>query len=383
MPRSRGRSKGSLSTASRLIMITTMPITRTASPSTEQVSRNAAGGIPSSPPAIRVAGISHTYGSRRVGPQQVGSRPAGSRPVGSRPVGSRQALIDLSLEIAPAEIFAVLGPNGGGKTTLFRLLSTLIPLQAGAAAVFGHDLMREQQAVRQMMGVVFQAPSLDRKLTVAENIRLQAVLYGLRGGDLSRRLDELLETFALRDRASELTERLSGGLRRRVELAKGMIHQPRLLLLDEPSTGLDPAARSDLWQYLQQLRHEQNTTIVLTTHYLDEADGADRIAILNEGRLVALGPPDELRAEVGGDSITVETIEPDSLAKEIRELLGLSARVVDDSVRLEVKEGHTWISRIVEAFPGRVTGIRLGKPTLEDVFIAKTGHRFWKKRERT
>jgi ABC-2 type transport system ATP-binding protein len=316
-----------------------MPITRPARPSTE-----------SAAPAISVAGASHAY-------------------------GPRQALADLSLEIEAGEIFAVLGPNGGGKTTLFRLLSTLIPLQAGSAAIFGHDLAREQQAVRRLMGVVFQAPSLDRKLTVAENIRLQAVLYGLRGSELSRRLDELLEHFALRDRAGELTERLSGGLRRRVELAKGMIHQPRLLLLDEPSTGLDPAARADLWQYLRQLREAHGTTIVLTTHYLDESDDADRIAILNEGRLVALGPPDELRAEVGGDSITIETQEPQSLADEIGRSLGLPARVVDESVRLEVKEGHTWISRIVEAFPGRVSGIRLGKPTLEDVFIAKTGRR--------
>jgi ABC-2 type transport system ATP-binding protein len=290
-------------------------------------------------------------------------------------------LVDLSFEIAPAEIFAVLGPNGGGKTTLFRLLSTLIPLQAGSVAVLGHDLTREQQAIRQMMGVVFQAPSLDRKLTVAENIRLQAVLYGLFGVELSRRLDELLEHFALRDRAGELTERLSGGLRRRVELAKGMIHQPQLQLLDEPSTGLDPAARSYLWQYLRQLRQSQATTIVLTTHFLDEADGADRIAILNEGRLVALGRPDELRAEVGGDSITIEAQDPDSLAAEIRQSLELPARVVDDTVRLEVKDGHTWISRIVETFSGRVAGIRLGKPTLEDVFIAKTGHRFWRERE--
>jgi ABC-2 type transport system ATP-binding protein len=329
--------------------------TKPASPSTERSPGNAAEGVSNSAAAIHVAGVSHAYGPRQA--------------------AARKALVDLSLEIHSGEIFAVLGPNGGGKTTLFRLLSTLIPLQAGSAAVFGHDLRREQQAIRRLMGVVFQAPSLDRKLTVAENIRLQAVLYGLSGAELSRRLDELLEHFAIRDRAGELTERLSGGLRRRVELAKGMIHQPRLLLLDEPSTGLDPAARSDLWQYLRQLRQSQGTTIVLTTHYLDEADGADRIAILNEGRLVALGGPDELRAEVGGDSITIETPEPGSLVADIRQSLGLAARVVDETVRLEVKDGHTWISRIVEAFPGRVSGIRLGKPTLEDVFIAKTGHR--------
>src|SRR5262245_56430128 len=180
--------------------------------------------------------------------------------------GTRQALTDLSLKIGRGELFAILGPNGGGKTTLFRLLSTLIPLQHGGVRVLDFDLAREPDAVRQAIGVVFQAPSLDRKLTVAENIRLQATLYGLSGQALTSRLNNLLAQFSLTDRASELTERLSGGLRRRVELAKGLIHQPRLLLLDEPSTGLDPAARSDLWKYLRQLRDSAGTTIVLTTH---------------------------------------------------------------------------------------------------------------------
>jgi ABC-2 type transport system ATP-binding protein len=191
------------------------------------------------------------------------------------------------------------------------------------------------------------------------------------------RLDELLNQFALADRKNELTEKLSGGLRRRVELAKGLIHKPKLLLLDEPSTGLDPAARSDLWQYLRQLKATQGTTIVLTTHYLDEADGADRIAILNEGRLVALGRPDELRSQVGGDSITIETREPTVLAERIQHTMSLTARVVDDAVRLEVPSGHTWVARLIEQFPGEISSIRLGRPTLEDVFIAKTGHRFW------
>jgi ABC-2 type transport system ATP-binding protein len=304
-------------------------------------------------PAIRAQGLSHHYGTRR-------------------------ALDDVSLEVGAGEIFAVLGPNGGGKTTLFRVLSTLVPLQAGSVSVLGHDLVREQAAIRRHIGVVFQAPSLDRKLTVAENIRLQAALYGIGSRELSPRLNEMLEHFGLQDRANELTERLSGGLRRRVELAKGMIHRPQLLLLDEPSTGLDPAARSDLWQYLRYLRSQQGTTIVLTTHYLDEADGADRIAILNEGRLVALGSPDELKSQVAGDAITIETAEPEPLAAEIRDSLSLAARVIDEAVRIEVPDGHACISRIVERFPGRITGIRLGKPTLEDVFIARTGHRFWR-----
>jgi ABC-2 type transport system ATP-binding protein len=346
MPLSREGRKNPRPAAKLTTMITTTPRAQAASPSTKPDA-----------PAVYADGVSFLYGTRR-------------------------ALDNLSLEIQAGELFAVLGPNGGGKTTLFRLLSTLVPPQRGSLAVFGHELAREASAVRRLIGVVFQAPSLDRKLTVAENIRLQAALYGLAGRDLSRRLDELLDQFSLRDRAHELTERLSGGLRRRVELAKGMVHRPEVLLLDEPSAGLDPAARSDFWQYLQRQRSEHGTTIVLTTHYLDEADGADRIAILNEGRLVALGPPEELRSQVGGDSITIETGEPTRLAAAIRDSLGLEARIIDDAVRLEVPNGHIWIARIVEAFPGRVTAIRLGKPTLEDLFIARTGHRFWRERRR-
>jgi ABC-2 type transport system ATP-binding protein len=305
--------------------------------------------------AISVRSVSHTY-------------------------GSRQALTDLSLDIRVGELFAIVGPNGGGKTTLFRLLSTLIPLQAGSISILGLNISRQSHAIRRRLGVIFQSPSLDRKLTVAENIRLQATLYGLSGRELAIRLEELLEHFALKERVHELTETLSGGLRRRVELAKGLIHQPELLLLDEPSTGLDPAARGDLWRYLRLLQRDQRTTIVLTTHYLDEADGADRLAILNDGRLVALGTPDELRAEVGGDSITIQAPNPAELADAIGQRFDLSVAVVDESVRLEVPEGHTWISRLVESFPGRITSIRVGKPSLEDVFIARTGHRFWRER---
>jgi ABC-2 type transport system ATP-binding protein len=295
--------------------------------------------------------------------------------------GRRQALVDFFLEIRRGELFAVLGPNGGGKTTLFRLLSTLIPLQNGSASIMGLDLSRQAAAVRALIGVVFQSPSLDRKLTVAENIRLQATLYGVSGRETARRLDELLAHFGLRDRAGELTERLSGGLRRRVELAKGLIHKPQVLLLDEPSTGLDPAARSDVWQYLRHLRDAEGITIVLTTHYLEEADGGDRLAILDQGRLVALGAAEELKSEVGGDSIVVDTADPQTLAAAIRERFSLAASTVGGAVRIEVPSGHHWIARLVEAFPGQVAAIRLGKPTLEDVFIARTGHRFWRERQ--
>jgi ABC-2 type transport system ATP-binding protein len=289
--------------------------------------------------------------------------------------GQRLALSELDLAISRGEIFAILGPNGGGKTTLFRLLSTLVPMQSGTAGVLGLDLARERQAIRSRIGVVFQAPSLDRKLTVAENVDLQGRLYGLSGGLLRERRNELLAQFGLSERAGELTEKLSGGLRRRVEIAKGLVHQPELLLLDEPSTGLDPAARNDLWRYLAELR-AAGTTIVLTTHFLDEAAVADRLAILSEGKLVALGVPEELQASVGGDSITIETDNAAELAAAISRELGLAACELEGTIRLEVPDGHQWIARLVEAFPGRIRAIRLGKPTLEDVFITRTGHRF-------
>jgi ABC-2 type transport system ATP-binding protein len=292
--------------------------------------------------------------------------------------GARVALDALDLSVGRGEIFAILGPNGGGKTTLFRLLSTLVSVQQGAVRIAGCDLASQPAEIRARIGVVFQAPSLDRKLTVAENIDLQGMLYGLPRQEIVRRRNELMEQFGVTERAQELTETLSGGLRRRVELAKGLIHRPELLLLDEPSTGLDPAARSDLGQLLKSLAAGLATTVVLTTHLLDEADTADRIAILNEGKLVALGRPDELRAEVGGDSIALETSHPGQLADDIQRQFGHAARVLDGEVRLEVPDGHHWISRLFEAFPGKIAAVRLGKPTLEDVFIARTGHRFWR-----
>ncbi len=291
--------------------------------------------------------------------------------------GRRQALKSLSFEVQSGEVFAFLGPNGGGKTTLFRVLSTLAPIQEGGVQLLGFDLASRVQDIRRNIGVVFQAPSLDKKLTVAENIRYQAALYGVRGRVLRQREDELLTQLGLADRRNELTERLSGGLRRRAELAKGMIHRPRLLLLDEPSTGLDPGARTDLWQYLRRLREQFGVTVVLTTHLLDEAERADRVAILSAGELVALDTPDALRETVGGESITIETQQPQSLAQAIGDRFDVPVMVVDDRVRLEQADGTRWIARLMEAFAEQIDTITLGKPSLEDVFIEKTGHRFW------
>jgi len=301
-------------------------------------------------PAIRVQGVSHWY-------------------------GQRQALNDVSFEIEPGEIFVFLGPNGGGKSTLFRLLSTLLPLAQGEATLLGFDLRRQIGEIRSRIGVVFQSPSVDRKLTVGENLLHQGHLYGIRGAELKRRSEILLERFKLTDRVRDRVETLSGGLRRRVELAKGLLHHPRLLLLDEPSTGLDPAARNDVWDYLRQLREQDGVTMVLTTHLLEEADKADRIAILDRGKLVALDTPAALRSTVGGDAITIQTAAPEFVAAGIRDRFGCTAGVIEGNVRLEMPDGHQWIARLVEAFPGQINAITLGKPTLEDVFIDRTGRR--------
>lgn len=290
--------------------------------------------------------------------------------------GEHRALDGLSLSIPQGEIFALLGPNGSGKTTLFRLLSTLIPVQQGAIHIQDFDLSQSPEAVRRQIGVVFQAASLDRKLTVAENLMHQGHLYGLSGKSLRARCDAALKRLGVADRAKDLVETLSGGLRRRVELAKGLLHAPQVLLLDEPSTGLDPAARLQMWDYLQRLRDTDGVTIVLTTHMLEEADKADQLAILDCGQLVALGKPSQLRAEVGGDSISVETDQPEQLAEALSAEFACDAKVVDGHVLLHLAEGPRHLSRVAEVCGSRLQSLTLGRPTLEDVFIARTGHRF-------
>jgi ABC-2 type transport system ATP-binding protein len=291
--------------------------------------------------------------------------------------GDREAIHDLSLSVAAGEIFALLGPNGSGKTTLFRILSTLIPPQDGDVKILGHDLRRAPDAVRAELGIVFQAPSVDKKLSVVENLTHAGRLYGLGGSELCTRIDEMLLRLGISDRRRDLVEKLSGGLRRRIELAAGMLHRPRLLLLDEPSTGLDPAARSDLWRYLEEVRAAEGVTVMLTTHLLEEAVRADRIAIMDRGQIAALDTPAALQSSVGGDAITIRTQAASSLAEAITQRFDLAPKVVDGSVRLELPNGHEWIPKLVEAFPDRVESITLGKPTLEDVFIHFTGHRFW------
>ncbi len=298
--------------------------------------------------------------------------------------GTRLALDNLTFSVHEAEIFGLLGPNGSGKTTLFRILSTLMVPSGGHARVQGFDAATEPNKVRQQIGIVFQARSLDLKLTVAENLKHQGHLYGLSGKTLTRRIDEVLARVGLTDRAKEFVETLSGGMQRRVELAKGLIHSPSVLLLDEPSTGLDPGARRDLWLYLRNLRDEEGVTVFVTTHLMEEAEHCDRLAILNEGKLVALGTPFELKSAIGGDVVLFETAGEDgakSLAARISQkfgaALGSELTVLGSTVRLEREEGHHFITTAIEAFPGEINGVSVSKPSLEDVFIQRTGHRFW------
>jgi len=293
-----------------------------------------------------------------------------------RRFGAREALAGVSFTVARGELFGFLGPNGGGKSTLFRILATLLPPDGGAARILGHDVTRAPDAVRRRLGVVFQHASIDGKLTVEENLRHHGRLYGLRGPELAGRIDVLLVQLGLAERARELAERLSGGLRRRVELAKGLLPRPAILLLDEPSAGLDPAARRDFLAELRALRDAEGVTVVLTTHHMEEAERCDRVAILDRGRVVALGAPDALKAAVGGDVLVVETPDAEALRDAVRARFGFVGTLVDGALRLEHARAHELVRELVEAFPDVVRSLTYGKPTLEDVFVHATGRRF-------
>ncbi len=291
--------------------------------------------------------------------------------------GERRALNGISFDIREAELFGLLGPNGSGKTTLFRILTTLMLPTAGRALIAGADPVRDPNAVRRSIGIVYQARSVDIKLTVRENLTHQGHLYGLWGAALTRRIDEMLERVRLTERARDLVETLSGGMQRRVEVAKGLLHHPRVLLLDEPTTGLDPGARRDLWLYLRELRDQERITVIATTHLMEEAEHCDRLAILSEGSLVALGTPDDLRGEIGADIVELEARDPESLAARISNQFAVPAQVLNGKIRFEMADAARSIPALTESFPGEIRSVTVSQPSLEDVFIRRTGHRFW------
>jgi len=291
--------------------------------------------------------------------------------------GDRIALDGVSFPVEEAQIFGLLGPNGSGKTTLFRVLSTLINPSSGDTSICGWSVITSPREVRKNIGVVFQEKSVDVKLTAAENLMHQGHLYGLSGAVLKARIAQMLDRVGLSDRAHDKVETFSGGMLRRVEIAKGLLHRPSVLLLDEPTTGLDPGARIDLWQYLRILREEEGITVLVTTHLMEEAERCDRLAILADGKIAGLGTPVELKNAIGGEVVVFEVADPEAMKQKLEQRFEVRAAVMAGRLRLNHEHGHRFAAEVAEAFPGEVLGASVSKPSLEDVFIERTGHRFW------
>ncbi len=292
----------------------------------------------------------------------------------SHKFGERIALDSITLQVMPGEMYGLLGPNGSGKTTLFRMLCTMLPPDHGRIRLI--DKNASASAVRANIGVVFQHPSLDARLTVLENLRHQGHLYGLKGRPLSQRIEEVLDMMTLTDRAKDRVEVLSGGLQRRVELCKSLLHHPEVLIFDEPCTGLDPGARRRFWDDLDILRRTYGTTLVLTTHFIEEAERCDRIGILDRGRLIAEGSPEELKRTVGREVITLETRDPKGLQLQIEKIVRRDIQIIDGQVRIACDEGQQLLAQLYPLLQEKVQAMTLSVPTLEDVFVQRTGHGF-------
>lgn len=288
----------------------------------------------------------------------------------------RPALNGLSFSVPAGALFAVLGPNGSGKSTLFQVLATVRPIQEGSASIDGRDLRLNPRLARLHLGVVFQASSLDQRLTAEENLLAQGALYGLSGSFLRHRVSEVLEQTHLAARRNDRASSLSGGLRRKLEIAKALIHRPRVLLLDEASAGLDPRARVELLELLQQLRRDEGLTTVYTTHLMDEADHATELLMMHQGRAALMGTPAELKQSLSGD-IVIFRHPVEGLGERLLSALGsptLSGG--DGELRVEVPDGPRFVAQAFDAFPGAAEAVEIHKPTLEDVFFRATGAEF-------
>jgi ABC-2 type transport system ATP-binding protein len=287
--------------------------------------------------------------------------------------GELEAVRGIDLEVRAGEIFGFLGPNGAGKSTTISILCTLLSPTAGTASVAGIDVVRDSAGVRQRIGLVFQDPSLDDQLTGRENLEFHAFIYSVPSAERKRRIDEMLALVQLTDRAGSQVKTYSGGMKRRLEIARGMLHQPQVLFLDEPTLGLDPQTRRSIWAHLNELRSQKGITIFMTTHYMDEAEYCDRIAIIDLGKIVALGSPDELKAMVGGDVVTITSSRPDEAAREIKEILGVTASRDNGSLRMEVPDGKAFVPRLVRELTAPVDTVSMRRPSLDDVFLKLTG----------
>lgn len=289
-----------------------------------------------------------------------------------RRFGDVVAIDRLTFKVAEGELFGFLGPNGAGKSTTLKILCTLLRPSGGRASVAGHDVVRAPSAVRQALGVVFQDPAIDDRLTGRENLEVHARVYGVPRRERAGRIAEALAWIELEAHAEALVRTFSGGMRRRLEVARALVHRPRVLFLDEPTTGLDPQTRRQLWDKLAELRRRERVTIFMTTHYLDEAEACDRIAIIDDGRLLSEGTPGELRRQAGADRIALTTAD-DLHALAALEQFGAKAMRTERGIELEVESGEAFLPRLV-GFPVEIRSMMLRKPTLEDAFIALTGH---------
>jgi ABC-2 type transport system ATP-binding protein len=287
--------------------------------------------------------------------------------------GKLEAVKGVSFEVQEGEIFGFLGPNGAGKTTTINILCTLLAPTKGEAIVNGFNIIRERDQVRGSIGLVFQEPTLDDYLTAEQNLRFHAHAYSIPKETLEPRMKELLEMVELWDRRKEKIDTYSGGMKRRLEIARGLLHHPKVLFLDEPTLGLDPQTRSRIWTHIRELRKMENLAIFMTTHYMDEAENCDRIAIIDYGEIVALDTPDKLKDAVGGDVVTIKTEDNEKAVHILRDQYKLQSDQENGTIRFTVPHGEEFLPGFVSSFPGHLTSIGLHRPTLEDVFLKLTG----------
>jgi ABC-2 type transport system ATP-binding protein len=284
-----------------------------------------------------------------------------------------EAVRGVSFSVAPGEIFGFLGPNGAGKSTTISMLCTLLVPTGGAATVAGYDIVRERSQVRRSIGLVFQDPTLDGYLTAEENLRFHAELYAVPTAEARPRTDAVLEMVGLSERRKSLVRTFSGGMKRRLEIARGLLHSPRVLFLDEPTVGLDPQTRSTIWEYVTELRRQEDITIFLTTHYMDEAEYCDRIAIMDAGQIVALDSPAALKASVAQDRVTLRTDDDEAAIAALRERFGLEATHSEGAVVVHVDNGEEFVPHLFAELGLPIRAVSVARPTLDDVFMAFTG----------
>jgi ABC-2 type transport system ATP-binding protein len=287
--------------------------------------------------------------------------------------GELEAVAGIDFEVAAGETFGFLGPNGAGKTTTIGMLCTLVDPSAGSAHVAGHDVLRERDAVRMNIGLVFQDTTLDGYLTAEQNLRFHAELYGVPRAAFPERARQVLDMVGLWERRSSLVTTYSGGMKRRLEIARGLLHSPRVLFLDEPTIGLDPQTRSSIWTYLRELRRREEVTIFLTTHYMDEAENCDRIAIIDHGRIVVCDSPEALKASVGKDRVQIRTADDDAAIRALRERFDIEATIAEGLVTFAVAGGESFVPRLFAELGVPIEAVNLARPSLDDVFMAYTG----------